>query len=104
MPADRHYTDRHPDILDDVPMKEADEPKRWLDEKRNVNKIVYAVFIISGILLAIDPLVHKHGYFEIEHWFGFYGIYGFVGCVFLVLAAKELRRLVMRREDYYDDR
>ena len=79
-----------------------DEPKYWLDDMRNVNKIVYALYALSALLLVIDPLVHKHGPFEIEHWFGFYGIYGFVGCVFLVLAAKELRRLVMRDEDYYD--
>ena len=37
-----------------------------------------------------------------EEWFNFYGFYGFIGCVFLVLMAKELRKLVMRDEDYYD--
>ncbi|MEM0989584.1 MAG: hypothetical protein AAGK00_11925 [Pseudomonadota bacterium] len=100
--ADRHYTDRHPDILDDVPMAQPDEPKRWLDDKKNVNKIVWAVYAVSAALLLFDPLVHKHGYFDIEHWFGFYGIYGFVGCVGLVLGAKEIRKLVMRSEDYYD--
>ena len=100
--ADRHYTDRHPDILDDVPMKAADEPARWLDDERNVRKIVMAVYAICGVLLVIDPFVHKHGYFQIEHWFGFYGIYGFVGCVFLVLAAKEMRRIIMMPEDYWE--
>jgi hypothetical protein len=34
---------------------------------------------------------------------GFYAIYGFVACVILVLVAKEMRKLVMRDEDYYDD-
>ncbi len=99
--ADRHYTDRHPDIRHDVPMKTPDEPARWLDDERNVRKIVLAVYAICAVLLLIDPLVHKHGYFEIEPWFGFYGVYGFVGCVFLVLAAKEMRRLIMQPEDYY---
>ncbi len=78
------------------------EPVRWLDDRRNVNKIVYALYAVSALLLLIDPFIHKHGPFEIEHWWGFYGIYGFVGCVFLVLAAKGLRKLVMRPEDYYD--
>ena len=100
--ADRHYTDRHPDILDDVPMKSPDEPKRWLDDAANVKKIVTAVYIICGLLLVIDPVIHKHGYFSIEHWWGFYGIYGFIGCVFLVLAAKEMRRIIMTPEDYWD--
>jgi hypothetical protein len=80
----------------------ADEPPRWLDDPRNVDKIVYALYAVCALLLLIDPLVEKHGPFEIEHWWGFYGIFGFVGCVFLVLAAKGLRRIVMRPEDYYD--
>ena len=37
-----------------------------------------------------------------EALFGFYGIYGFVACVILVLLAKEMRRILMRREDYYE--
>jgi len=86
-----------------VPRAPHNEPKRWLDDRGNVDKIVYALYGLCAALLLIDPLVEKHGPFAIEHWVGFYGIYGFVGCVFLVLAAKELRKLVMRREDYYDD-
>ncbi|MGI9379535.1 MAG: hypothetical protein ACR2OW_07755 [Methyloligellaceae bacterium] len=79
-----------------------DEKPRWLDKPKNVDKIVYGVYAISAFLLVIDPFVHKHGPFAIEHWWGFYGIYGFISCVFLVIAAKELRKLIMRREDYYD--
>ncbi len=75
---------------------------RWLDDPRNVDRIVYALYSVSALLLIIDPFIHKHGPFAIEHWWGFYGIYGFVCCVFLVLAAKELRKLVSRQEDYYD--
>ncbi len=78
------------------------EAPRWLDDPRNVDRIVYALYAVCAVLLLIDPLVEKHGPYAIEHVWGFYGIYGFVGCVFLVLAAKELRKLVMRREDYYD--
>ena len=95
-------TDRTPEPPE-VPMKKDDEKPTWFDYKKNVNLICYVLYAVSAILLLIDPFVHKHGPFAIEHWWGFYGIYGFVGCVFLVLAAKELRKLVMRREDYYDD-
>ena len=79
------------------------EKRYWLDDLRNVDKIVYALYAICGVLLVIDPFIHKHGPFAIEHWFGFYGIVGFVACVALVLAAKQLRRILMRPEDYYDD-
>ena len=74
----------------------------WAYKRKNIKLICYALYIISGLLLLVDPFVQKKGKFAIEHWWGFYGIYGFIGCVFLVLAAKELRKLVMRGEDYYD--
>ena len=34
--------------------------------------------------------------------FGFYGLFGFIVCVALVLAAKWMRTFLMRPEDYYD--
>jgi len=34
---------------------------------------------------------------------GFYALFGFVACVVLVLIAKEMRKVLMRDEDYYDD-
>ena len=34
---------------------------------------------------------------------GFYCIYGFAACVALVLLATEMRKVIMRDEDYYDD-
>jgi hypothetical protein len=33
---------------------------------------------------------------------GFYAFYGFVACVLLVLIAKQMRKVLMRKEDYYD--
>ena len=57
---------------------------------------------VCAVLFLIDFLVPKHGAFSIEHYFGFYGIFGFVACVALVLIAKELRKVLMRPEDYYD--
>lgn len=77
--------------------------RTWLDEPSNVNKIVYAVFAVCALLVLIDPLLHRHGYFEIENVWGSYAICGFIGCVVLVLAAKAMRVLFMRPEDYYDE-
>lgn len=76
--------------------------RHWLEQPETVRRIVYALYASCALLIAIDPLIAKHGPFAIEHIWGFYGIYGFVGCVFLVLAAKAMRRVVMRPEDYYD--
>ena len=76
--------------------------RTWIDDPRNVDKIVYTLYAICALLILIDPWIHKHGPFAVEHYWGFYGIYGFVGCVFLVLAAKLMRVFLMRPEDYYD--
>ncbi len=81
----------------------ADGEKRyWLDSKENVSKVYWSVWVICGLLLVVDPFIHKHDDFQMESWFGFYGFYGFVACVGLVLAAKLLRKLLMRPEDYYE--
>ena len=41
-------------------------------------------------------------YFEFEHWWGFYGLYGFASYVFIVMSSKGLRRILRREEDYYE--
>ncbi|MBM3732251.1 MAG: hypothetical protein FJW24_02080 [Acidimicrobiia bacterium] len=78
------------------------EETYWLDDPRNVNRLVYGFYVVCGLLLAIDVFVPKHSPFVIEHTFAFYGVFGFVACVALVLIAKELRRILMRPEDHYD--
>ena len=79
-----------------------DERRYWLDNPRNVDKLVYGLYGVCALLILIDLLVPKHGPFPIEHYFGFYGIFGFVACVGLVLAAKAMRTILIRPEDYYD--
>lgn len=76
--------------------------KLWLGDSRSVDRIVYALCALCALLVLGDLFVDKHGPFAIEHWFGFYSIYGFAACVALVFAARQLRRVVTRPEDYYD--
>ena len=78
------------------------EKTYWLDDPRNVDRLVHGFYVVCGLLLAIDVFVPKHGPFAIEHVYGFYGLFGFFACVALVLIAKQLRRVLMRPEDYYD--
>jgi len=77
---------------------------RWnkLDSPRGGRVAFRWLAVVCALLLVADLFYDKHAHYGFEDWFGFYGIYGFVGCVILVLAAKELRRLVMRDEDYYE--
>ncbi len=78
------------------------EKKRWLDDPRSVRKIVWSLFSACIGLFLADALYHKHPHFPWEGWFGFYALYGFVACVLLVLAARQLRKVVTRDDDYYD--
>ena len=77
------------------------EKRYWLDDKNNVNKVWYSLIIICVITVICDFFYHKHVEFAVEDIIpGMYGWYGFLGCVFLVLAAKGLRKLLMRSETY----
>lgn len=78
------------------------ERRYWLDDPRNVDKICKALYVVCAALVLADLLYHKHVHFGVDGWFGFYGVFGFVAFVVVVLAGKLLRKLVMRREDYYD--
>ena len=69
--------------------------------RRTVPLIAFALLCVA--LAAGDLLVARHGDHGWDHVLGFYGLYGFVACVVLVLAAKVLRRLVMQPEEYWDD-
>ena len=61
-----------------------------------------ALFVASAITVVLDYFVSRYVNHPWEGLFGFYAIYGFVACTLLVLAAKVMRKLVIRKEDYYD--
>ncbi len=60
------------------------------------------LYVICGALLAADLIIHKHGHFVWDEWFGFSAIYGLASCLILVLGAKWLLPFVKRDEAYYD--
>ena len=78
------------------------EKKYWLDDSRNVKKIIYALYAVCALLLLADLTYHKHTHFDVEGRWGFFGLFGLVACVTLVLAAKGMRVLLKREEDFYD--
>jgi hypothetical protein len=74
----------------------------WLDDMRNVKKIFWALIIVCALLFISDAFYEKHVVYEFEHWLGFFGLFGFSVSFALVLTARELRKFLMRDEDYYD--
>ncbi len=84
-------------------MEEKSEKRHIFDDPRNVKRVIYGIFAVSGISLAAEFFVNRYVDHPWEGLFGFYGIFGFVACVLLVLIAKEMRKVLMRKDDYYDD-
>lgn len=72
------------------------------DNPKNVKRVIWGLLIASMALFAADFLVPRKVEFPWESIFGFYGIYGFVACVLLVVLAKGMRKIIMRKDDYYD--
>jgi len=73
------------------------------DDPKNVKRVITALYAVCALSLLADFVVDRHAYHPAENLFGFYCFYGFGACVALVLIAKEMRKAVMRDEDYYDD-
>jgi len=80
-----------------------DDKSHWLDQPGNVKKILGLLVGFGALLFIADAFYHKHPHFAAEEFFGFYAIVGFVAFVLIVLAGKQLRKILMRPEDYYDD-
>ncbi len=78
------------------------ERKHLFDDPRNVRLVVRALFVCCVLLVLADIVIHRHVVNPLESLFGFYAFYGFTACVVLVLLAKEMRKLLMRNEDYYE--
>lgn len=74
----------------------------WFDRRDNVRRFLGAFFLLCFASMLGELFIHKHTEHPAEKLFGFHAIYAFVGIVVLVLVSKQLRRIVMRADDYYD--
>lgn len=75
---------------------------RFFDNQKNVRRFLLVFYISLGVLLAVDPFIHKHAEFGWETSPGFFAAYGFVSCVMLIFVARVLRHFIMRDENYYN--
>ncbi len=94
-------------------MSAPDEKRKHVfDDPRNVRLVLRILFAACAVVLALDIVSLgmqlldagelRHADHPWERWLGFHPIYGFVACVALVLIAKQLRKILMRDEDFYD--
>ena len=83
-------------------MTEPAHKQRLFDKPRNVTRLLRALYVICFVLFMLDFILHRHITHQWESFTGFYAIFGFIACVTLVLVAKQLRKIVQRKEGYYD--
>ncbi|ACA88212.1 hypothetical protein [Shewanella woodyi] len=81
-----------------------DNEKQYLfDNPKNIQRVLYLLYACCTLLVILDFVIHRHVYHSWENLPIFYPIYGFVGCVILVLIASWMRTFLMRPEGYYDE-
>lgn len=80
----------------------ADGKTGWADKPENKRLILRILYAACVLLVVADFVVDRYIKADVERIPAFYAIYGFVALVAVVMAAKGLRRLVKRNEDYYD--
>lgn len=83
-------------------MRAADKKKHLFDDPRHVSLLLRGLYLICALLFILDFFLHRHTTHSWEELTGFYAIFGFVACVTLVLVATQLRKILKRKEDYYD--
>lgn len=79
------------------------EEPGFFEKPENIQKMLRIFYVCCALLVIADFVVHRHIYHSWEKLPGFYPLYGFAGCVVLVLIATEMRKVLMRDEEYYDD-
>ncbi len=80
----------------------SDERQHVWDNPRNVKLLFNVFYAVCAIVVVLDLVIDRHRDHPWESLLAFYPFYGFVGIVVLVLIAKQMRRVLMRPEDYYD--
>ena len=83
--------------------KKKDDKVYFFDKPENIKRVLNIFYSLCVILVLADFVIHRHIGLVWEKIPAFYAIYGFVACVALVVVAKLIRKVVMRKEDYYND-
>ena len=83
------------------------EKPGWADTK-TFRTALLGVLVIAALAVAgagfLPQFQKEHPHFKVEGLGAFFAVYGFVAFSFIVLAGQHLRKLVARKEDYYEER
>lgn len=87
--------------------KPAGEKPGWADTKAFRTAFLGALVVaaVASAVAGFLPAFRKeHPHFEVESFGAFFAVYGFVAFMAIVLVGQHLRKLVGRKENYYDER
>jgi len=89
----------------------SNEKEHIWDKPENVARLLNVFYLLCVLLVLLDILdtfallpfgLHREVHHPWERFVGFHAFYGFVACWTLVVVAKAMRRVLMRKEDFYD--
>jgi hypothetical protein len=78
----------------------------WL--RNRLKAVIWVACIALAVLVALDAIPgvvdKEHAHTEAEHFPAFWAVFGFVGCVLIIILSKWFGHAgIMKREDYYDE-
>jgi succinate dehydrogenase hydrophobic anchor subunit len=78
----------------------------WL--RQRLTTVVRVCLVGLAVLVLVDAIPgvvdKEHAHTALERWPGFWALFGFLGCVVLILVSKWFGHCgIMKDEDYYDD-
>lgn len=79
-----------------------DDKEYYLDKPENIDRLLKVFYVICALLFVADFVVHRHTKVALEEFPAFYAVFGFAALVVLVIGSIALRKLIMRKENYYD--
>ena len=77
---------------------------RYFEKVTRLKVVLFSFFLLCVVLFFLDFFIDRHAYFEVEAYFNFYSIYGFVMFSIIIFGSRALRFFLMRRENYYEEK
>ncbi len=74
--------------------------------RKRLKTVVWLCFGLLALLILVDALFvdKEHAHTQAEHFPAFWSVFGFVGCILIILLSKWYGHAgIMTREDYYDE-
>jgi uncharacterized membrane protein len=81
--------------------KHLEDPVRF----KRIKRLFYLGLALIVLAEVVAPLLFHggHHHFAFEGWPAFGSLYGLISCVLIIVVSKFIgKRLLMRKEDYYD--